>query len=148
MTEQAISRDTLAGGKACCKVMIVDDSFLMRHILKNILKKDQVFEVVAEAANGEEALDQLSSIGDIDLILLDIEMPVMDGLEFMKSARLKTRARIIVVSSVAKFSSPEAKEALLLGAVDIIAKPSGVLSMDLEEKKSREVLDSVRRAVT
>lgn len=148
MTEQAISRDTLAGGKACCKVMIVDDSFLMRHILKNILKKDPVFEVVAEAANGEEALDQLSSIGDIDLILLDIEMPVMDGLEFMKSARLKTRARIIVVSSVAKFSSPEAKEALLLGAVDIIAKPSGVLSMDLEEKKSREVLDSVRRAVT
>lgn len=148
MNDQALSRTTPVTGSACCRVMIVDDSFLMRHILKNILKKDPLFEVVAEAANGEEALEMLTTSGDIDLILLDIEMPVMDGLEFMKSSRLNTRAKIVVVSSVAKFSSPEAKEALLLGAVDIIAKPSGVLSMDLEEKKSREVLESLRRAAS
>ena len=129
------------------KVMIVDDSFLMRSILRSILEKDPVFSVVAEAANGEDAIAALEKIADPDIILLDIEMPIMNGIQFMKKSRLKTSAKIIIVSSVAKFSSPEAKEALSLGAVDIITKPSGVLSVDMEETKSKEVLDCLHRCL-
>lgn len=129
------------------RVMIVDDSFLMRSILKNILQKDARFHVIAEAANGEDALAALEKIGELDVILLDIEMPIMDGIEFMKHSRLKTAAKIIIVSSVAKFSSPEAREALSLGAVDIITKPSGVLSVDMEETKSKEILESLHRCL-
>ena len=134
-------------GETKIKVMIVDDSFLMRSILKNILQKDARFTVIAEAANGEDAIAALEKIGDPDVILLDIEMPIMDGITFMKHSHLKTTAKIIIVSSVAKFSSPEAREALSLGAVDIITKPSGVLSVDMEETKSKEVLESLHRCL-
>lgn len=129
------------------KVMIVDDSFLMRSIMRNILLKDPSFTIIAEAANGEDAIAALEKVGDPDIILLDIEMPIMNGIQFMKNARLKTSAKILIVSSVAKFSSPEAKEALSLGAVDIITKPSGVLSVDMEETKSKEILDCLHRCL-
>ena len=127
-------------------VMIVDDSFLMRRVIRNILEKDSVFNVVAEAANGLEALEAVAACQP-DVILLDIEMPKMDGLEFLRHSRLLTTARIIIISSVAQLGSPQAMEALSLGATDIIPKPSGVLSMDLEEKKSSELLDIIRNAV-
>lgn len=130
------------------KVMVVDDSFLMRSILRSILEKDPAFSVVAEAANGEDAMAALDKTGDPDIILLDIEMPIMNGIEFMKHSRLKTSAKILIVSSVAKFSSPEAREALSLGAVDIITKPSGVLSVDMEETKSKEILDCLHRCMS
>lgn len=127
-------------------VMIVDDSFLMRRVIRNILDKDMLFRVVGEAANGVEALSAVSSLHP-DVILLDIEMPKMDGIEFLRHARLLTNARVIIISSVAQLGSPQAMEALSLGATDIVPKPSGVLSMDLEEQKSAELLDVIRNAV-
>lgn len=127
-------------------VMIVDDSFLMRRVIRNILEKDAVFNVVGEAANGLEALEAVSTLKP-DIILLDIEMPKMDGLEFLRHSRLLTTARIIIISSVAQLGSPQALEALSLGATDIVPKPSGVLSMDLEESRSSELLDIIRSAV-
>lgn len=139
MTNDAIDADRV-------NVMIVDDSFLMRRVIRNILEKDSVFNVVAEAANGLEALEAVTTHKP-DVILLDIEMPKMDGLEFLRHSRLLTTARIIIISSVAQLGSPQAMEALSLGATDIVPKPSGVLSMDLEESKSSELLDIIRSAV-
>lgn len=127
-------------------VLIVDDSFLMRRVIRNILEKDSVFNVVGEAANGLEALEAVTAYKP-DVILLDIEMPKMDGLEFLRHSRLLTTARVIIISSVAQLGSPQAMEALSLGATDIVPKPSGVLSMDLEESKSSELLDIIRSAV-
>ena len=127
------------------KVLVVDDSFLMRSILKSILQKDERITVVAEAADGEEALSLLETLGPVDVILLDIEMPRMDGLQFMASPRLTSTASIVVVSSVAKLDSPKAKEALALGAKEILQKPSGILSVDLKEANSREILNCIYR---
>jgi len=76
-----MNRETESPSKATvktAKVMIVDDSFLMRSILKNILQKDPVFKVVAEAANGEDAIALLEKSADPDIILLDIEMPIIN----------------------------------------------------------------------
>lgn len=128
------------------KVLIVDDSFLMRRVIRNIIEKDSDFEVVDEAANGLEALE-CTALKNPDVILLDIEMPKMDGLEFLRHAALLTNARIVIISSVAQLGSPQAVEALSLGASDIVPKPSGVLSMDLEERKSQELLGVIRKAV-
>lgn len=128
------------------KVMLVDDSFLMRSILRSIIKKDDNIAVVAEAVDGEEALSVLESGRDVDVILLDIEMPRMDGVQFMRSPRLKSKARIVVVSSAATLDSPKAKETIQLGAREIIHKPSGVLSIDLDETRSRQILDSIHRS--
>jgi len=138
---------TKASGKAArIRVLIVDDSFLMRRVIRNILEKDPDFEVVDEAANGLEALE-CATRDQPHVILLDIEMPKMDGLEFLRHAAPLTNARVVVISSVAQLGSPQAMEALSLGATDIVPKPSGVLSMDLEEKKSQELLGVIRKAV-
>lgn len=134
------------GSNERIRVLIVDDSFLMRRVIRNILEKDPGFEVIDEAANGLEALER-AALGNPDVILLDIEMPKMDGLEFLRHAAPMTNARIVVISSVAQLGSPQAMEALSLGATDIVPKPSGVLSMDLEEKKSQELLGVIRKAV-
>ena len=135
-----------ANSSETIKVLIVDDSFLMRRVIRNILEKDDTFKVQGEAANGVEALEQIAK-EEPDVILLDIEMPKMDGIEFLKHAALATTARIVVISSVAQLGSPQAMEALALGATDIVPKPSGVLSMDLEERKSSELLGVIRKAV-
>lgn len=128
------------------KVLIVDDSFLMRRIIRNIVEKDSQMHVVGEAPDGAVALEKVAELHP-DLILLDIEMPNMDGIEFLRRARLLTSAKVIVISSVARIDSPEAQAVLELGAVDIIPKPSGVLSVDFEEQKSRELLDAIHKCL-
>ncbi len=125
-------------------VMIVDDAPLMRLVVQNILRADNRISVVATASNGKEALDHLTRHPTLDLILLDIEMPQMDGLEFLRHARLKTRARIVVLSSVAAYGSPKAAEARKLGASAVIAKPSGAVSLDLEQTTGSLLLKTVQ----
>lgn len=127
--------------------MLVDDSFLMRSILKSIIQKDERMAVVAEAVDGEDALTVLENGKDVDVILLDIEMPRMDGLQFMRSPRLTSKAHIVVVSSAATLDSPKARETIKLGAREIIHKPSGVLSVDLDEARSKQILDSIHRCI-
>lgn len=128
------------------KVLIVDDSFLMRRILTNILELAPEFIVCGEASDGIDALEKLPELNP-DVILLDIEMPKMGGIEFLRLSKILTDAKVIIVSSVANVDSPQAKEALELGVVDIIHKPSGVLSLDMEEQRSNELLDVIRKAV-
>ena len=81
------------------KVLVVDDAPLMRMTIVNILKGDPNLKVVGKAKNGVEALKLMMST-EPDLILLDIEMPEMDGLTFLRHARSKTRAKILVLSAV------------------------------------------------
>jgi chemotaxis response regulator CheB len=128
------------------KVLIVDDSFLMRRIIRNILEKDPSLDVVGEASDGVIALEKVAELSP-DIILLDIEMPNMDGIEFLRRAKLVTSAKVIIISSVARIDSKEAREVLELGAADIIPKPSGVLSIDFEEQKSLELLDAIHKCL-
>jgi len=138
-TATAASANTL-------KVLIVDDSFLMRRIIRNIVENDPTLSIVGEAEDGVIALEKVSELSP-DIVLLDIEMPNMDGIEFLRRSRLVTSAKVIIISSVARLDSNEAREALALGAADIIPKPSGVLSLDFEEKKSRELLDAIHKCL-
>lgn len=115
------------------RVMIVDDSAMMRMITSNIVTKIPGAKVVAVCENGMVALQQLATAAP-DVILSDIEMPVMDGLTFLRQCRLRTRAAIIILSSVANMGNPNVETAKKLGANAVIAKPSGSTSYDLEEK--------------
>ena len=78
------------------KVLIVDDSKLMRLLLNNIIDSMKYFSEIYETENGREALDLLE-IKKVDLILSDIEMPVMDGVEALKEIRLKHDVKVIIV---------------------------------------------------
>jgi two-component system chemotaxis response regulator CheB len=130
------------------KVMVVDDAAMMRLYISSFLASMPDFKMVAQASNGQEALDKLNDLPDLDLILLDIEMPVMDGLEFLRHAKLKTRAKICMLSSVTGAGSPMAAKARQLGADGIVAKPSGTVSHDLEEKTGDELRQTMRGLVS
>lgn len=121
------------------KVMIVDDAAMMRLYISSFIQTLKDFKVAAQASNGQEALDKLGEHTDIDLILLDIEMPVMDGLEFLRHAKLRTRAKICMLSSVTVAGSPHAAKARELGADGVVSKPSGTVSHDLQEKTGEEL---------
>jgi two-component system, chemotaxis family, protein-glutamate methylesterase/glutaminase len=124
------------------KVMLVDDSSMMRLIVRNLLTTDPNLTVQSSVENGKKALDELAA-GDLDLILLDLEMPEMDGIEFLRQARSKTKAKVIVLSSIAPAGSPKAAQALSLGADAIISKPSGAVSFDLKDSRGSELFQVI-----
>lgn len=125
------------------RVLVVDDSSLMRRMIADIVRQADDLELVGEARDGLDALDQAAALRP-DVILLDIEMPRLDGLGFLRAARLTVPARVIVVSSLARLGSPVCREALALGATDILPKPSGVLSLDLAETRGMSLLAAIR----
>ena len=128
------------------QILVVDDSFIMRTIIKDIVESDPEFEVAGFAENGKVGLQRMRELKP-DAILLDLEMPEMNGLDMLKRLMLLGKTKVIVVSSVGQTGSPQALEARRLGAVDVIAKPSGAMSLDLQAKKGHEIVQSLRRAL-
>ena len=128
------------------RVLVVDDSLLMRAVVSDIISADEDFELVGEAVDGKDALEKARELKP-DLILLDIEMPRMDGIEALKHLSLLSTARVVIVSSAAQIGSDQALEALRLGAAGVVAKPSGALSLDLESKRGHDIVLAARHAM-
>ena len=107
------------------KFLIIDDSALMRRVMFDIITKNSEYEVVDVASNGMEGLDKIvSRPGYYDLILLDINMPKMNGLEMLEAlAKHRVKETVVVVSTVAKEGAKETLKALELGAMDFVTKP-------------------------
>jgi two-component system, chemotaxis family, protein-glutamate methylesterase/glutaminase len=128
------------------QILVVDDSFIMRTIIKDIVDSDPDLEVAGFAENGKVGLQRVRELKP-DAILLDLEMPEMSGIDMLKRLVLLGKAKVIVVSSVGQTGSPQALEARRLGAIDVIAKPSGAMSLDLQAKKGHEIVQALRRAL-
>ncbi len=128
------------------RVLVVDDSMMMRTMVTQIASSDRRFEVVGDAANGKIALEMAQELKP-DIILLDIEMPEMDGIDTLKRLMLASRAKTIVISSVAQAASSNATEARRFGAYAVIPKPSGAFSLDLSQKKRHEIIQAMCKAV-
>ena len=111
------------------KVLVVDDSAYSRQTIKKIVDSVQNFEVVAVAANGKEAISRLF-FSKPDVVLLDIEMPEMDGFSFLRWMLQNCPVPVIVVSS--RNDSKSVFRCLDLGAVDFVAKPTAKASKELE----------------
>lgn len=126
------------------RVLVADDSTLMRKMLCAIVRQAPALELAGEACDGLDALEKAEALAP-DVILLDIEMPRLDGLGFLARARLRTAASVIVVSSLAEPGSPAFGAALALGAADIVAKPSGVLSLDMAGRRREALLAAIQR---
>ena len=125
------------------KVLIVDDSKLMRLLLNNIIDSMKYFSEIYEAENGREAIDLLE-IKKVDLILLDIEMPVMDGVEALKEIRLKHDVKVIIVSSLAQLGSSYSVKVKQLSADGVIDTPSGAVDPSLAAKRGNELIDMIK----
>ena len=106
------------------KVLIVDDSALVRRILSDTVTRQADMEVVGAAPDPYVARDQIL-LNKPDVITLDIEMPRMDGLTFLSKLMRYSPLPVIVVSSVGQANCDIALEALRRGAVEVMAKPSG-----------------------
>ncbi len=126
------------------KVLIVDDSALVRQVLKEILNSDQQIEVIATAANPYIAVKKIQKETP-NVITLDIEMPQMDGLTFLKKIMHQHPIPVIMISRYTQKGSKMALKALDYGAVEIIAKPLLGHSYKKNEFKTI-VCDSVKAA--
>jgi len=112
-------------------VLIVDDSALMRNLIGRIIDAAPGMTVVGKAMNGLFALKKLETL-EVDCIVLDLEMPEMNGIEFLKKRKeLKITTPVIILSSIARRGAEITMEALTLGASDFIMKPSGSVSEDI-----------------
>ena len=112
------------------RILIVDDSAVMRALLRSVVACDKRLEVAGTASDGASALRVLESLRP-DLILLDVEMPVMDGLQTLKQMKARAnRIPIIMCSSLTQRGAKVTIEALASGAADYVAKPSGQPSRD------------------
>lgn len=112
-------------------VLVVDDSALMRSLISRIIESTPGLVVADSAMNGVFALQKIPHC-DPDIIVLDLEMPKMNGIEFLRERkRLGLDIPVIILSSTAKEGAQATIEALALGASDFIQKPSGLVSSDL-----------------
>jgi two-component system chemotaxis response regulator CheB len=112
------------------RILIVDDSAVMRSLLRSVVCAEEGLEVAGTAADGESALSAIESLHP-DLILLDVEMPVMDGLATLRQMRARGyRMPVIMCSSLTQRGAQVTIEALACGAADYVAKPAGQASRE------------------
>ena len=126
------------------KVMVIDDSAVVRQTMKEILGSDPDIEVLSTASDPIIAAKQLESTVP-DVITLDVEMPRMDGITFLQKLMNQRPLPVVICSSQAEAGSSNALRALELGAVEIIEKPKMGTRGFLEESKIR-ISDAVKAA--
>jgi two-component system chemotaxis response regulator CheB len=125
------------------KVLVVDDSALVRKLLGKVFADEPGFEVVF-ARDGLEALERLAE-HQPDVVTLDIHMPHLNGLATLDRIMLERPWPVVMVSSLTAEGAETTLEALRLGAVDFVAKPGGAVSLKMDEF-APEVIAKVRAA--
>jgi two-component system chemotaxis response regulator CheB len=116
------------------KVLVVDDSFLMRKIISDFLNEDSGIQVVGTAVDGVDAIEKIRTLMP-DVVTLDIHMPRMDGKEVLKHVMKLRPIPVVMLSAYTSESANITLECLELGAVDFLQKPSGEISVDIETIK-------------
>ena len=121
------------------RVLVVDDSAVVRRMISDALSADPGIEVVGTACDPYVARDKILELNP-DVLTLDIEMPRMDGLTFLKILQQHRPMPVVVVSSLTQAGSRSAMEAMELGAVDVLAKPQSAWNLgDLREQLALRV---------
>ena len=122
------------------RVLVVDDSVLVRRMVSNVLSDDPQLEVVGVAANGRIALAKIPQVNP-DAVLLDVEMPEMDGLQTLAAIR-KTYPNLLVImfSGVTERGAAVTLDAIALGATDYVTKPANASSKEAAMKYVRDQL--------
>ncbi|MFT9450938.1 chemotaxis-specific protein-glutamate methyltransferase CheB [Liquorilactobacillus ghanensis] len=139
------------------KILIVDDSAFMRKVISDLTQKISFIQTVEIARNGQKAVEAVKDDPEIDLILMDIEMPVMDGLTALKEIKKLRNVPVIMLSSLS--NQDVTIEALDAGAADFIEKPVNLFSIKQEwitdfknkilmvKNKSQQTLNSVDQSL-
>jgi len=126
------------------KVLVVDDSFLMRKIISDIINSDPDLEVIGKAKDGQEAIEKIAGLCP-DVVTLDINLPLVDGIDVLEKVMKTHPTRIIMFSAYSRKGANATMRALELGAVDFIAKPGGEISLGLDKLKE-EIVSKIKLA--
>ncbi|MCL2761886.1 MAG: chemotaxis-specific protein-glutamate methyltransferase CheB [Treponema sp.] len=121
------------------KTLIVDDSPLVRTIIRDFLESDGSFHIVGEAENGLDGVNKAQQLNP-DLITMDIEMPVMNGLEAIENIKKSMSAAIVVITTVD--TAKMAYEATVKGALEFY--PKDLFTSQMSEQKQQEILDTLK----
>src|SRR5215469_12785108 len=112
-------------------VLIVDDSAMMRNLIGRMVDDTPGLVIAEKAMNGYFALQKIPRVNP-DVICLDLEMPEMNGIEFLQERKKQgIKIPVVILSSIAEKGAAITMEALSLGASDFVQKPSGSISMDI-----------------
>ncbi len=145
MAEIAAARHTeSASSDNPLRVMIVDDSAVIRGIFRRTLEADDEIEVVSSVSNGQQAIDALAK-QKVDVIVLDIEMPVMDGMTALPIL-LETApgVKIIMASTLTDKNAATSLQALRIGAADYIPKPTAKYEIHSADTFKRELVEKIK----
>lgn len=126
------------------RVLIIDDSALVRNLLKRILEKDPQIKVVGSAADAYIAREKIKKLHP-DVLTLDVEMPKMDGITFLGNLMRLHPMPVVMVSSLTTKGAEATLQALELGAIDFVGKPQGELDGSLETV-GEEIIHKVKTA--
>lgn len=128
------------------RLLIVDDSALMRQAIAGICEESGSIEVVGQAADGKEALQMVEMLKP-DVVTLDVSMPVMDGISALKHLMIYSPMPVVMLSSLTTEGASITFDALRYGAVDFIAKPSSESERSMDEQKSA-IVDKIMVAAS
>lgn len=123
------------------RALVADDSAFMRKLIQEILLASNQIEIIGTARNGKDVIEKIRSLKP-DVVTMDIEMPVMNGIEALKIIMKDTPVPIVMLSSTTQSGAENTLLAMQYGAVDFIAKPSGPISLDLQ-KIERTIIEKV-----
>ncbi|MCL5959601.1 MAG: chemotaxis response regulator protein-glutamate methylesterase [Chloroflexi bacterium] len=126
------------------RVLVVDDSAFMRHIISSQLQTDRSIQVVDTARDGLDAIEKIRKLKP-DVVTLDVDMPRLDGLATLTRTLIECPVPIIMLSSSTREGATTTVQALTLGAVDFIAKPSGPIPVDIHKIRD-ELVAKVKQA--
>lgn len=128
------------------RVLIIDDSALVRKLLTEILESDPAIEVCGTAVDAHAARDKIKRLNP-DVLTLDVEMPKMDGISFLRNLMRLHPLPVIMVSSLTEKGAAITEEALELGALDFVSKPKSDLTRTMQHYRD-EITEKVKMAAT
>ena len=126
------------------RVVVVDDSALMRKKLREMIEADEGCEVIATARDGEEAIKTVAALQP-DVVIMDLQMPNMDGHSALKYIMSEWPTPVVMVSAFTQEGAKETLQCLEEGAVDFVAKPGGTISRNIDQVAS-EILEKIKTA--
>ncbi len=116
------------------RILVVDDSAFMRKVISDIINESNDFEVIGTARNGKDAVAKVKELQP-DVVTMDVEMPIMDGIEALKKIMDEHPVPVLMLSSLTKEGADATITSLEYGAVDFITKPSSIFKVNTDDMK-------------
>lgn len=144
VVEAGVRKPGISSATAPIRVLVVDDSHVIRGLLTRTLDSDPGIKVVASASNGKAAIDEVSK-NEIDVVVLDIEMPVMDGMTALPQLiAARPGLQVIMASTLTLKGASISMKAISRGAVDYVPKPTSTGEINSAEGFKRDLISKVK----